>query len=96
MKFTRPAITPGPWRLSEENNVWSDNGERICNTCPPPHGSPETNAQAIAAVPQMMEALELALIRLDELDHLTGGDHLSTATKDEIVSALQSAGYTFP
>ncbi len=51
--------TPAPWRLSEENNVWSEGGIRIANVCPQSDGAEkEANARLIAAAPELLAALE--------------------------------------
>lgn len=87
-----PNITPGPWRYSKENGSPTTGlhmiaGEkpgylaevRDCGSAPV-----EANAQAIAAVPDMLEALLLAL----------RSDGVSDGVKAVIYMALRKAGCT--
>jgi hypothetical protein len=60
---------------------------------PGPHA--ESNATAIAALPDLLEALEGALDRINAAnDHQRAAGRLEYATHD-IVAALTKAGYTF-
>ena len=90
MKLTPPQITPGEWRVEGEN-VLSSKGETIA-TCPPVFifGEEEANVQAIAALPDLLKALESALDLISELNE--GG--ASNPEEQEIRQALTKAGYT--
>lgn len=100
----KPEITKGTWS-------WQKRGKRgtVCmlNAYHPPgfaknvleiygHVEPTNpNAQAIAALPDLLEALEGALDRINAAnDHQRAAGRLEYATHD-IVAALTKAGYTF-
>lgn len=63
----RPQITPGPWKLSEDemkvfqtSNVYNSEGQTITlGSSALPQLERKANAKAIAALPSLLEALEL-------------------------------------
>ena len=104
MNYTRPNITEGKWTIHNDGLDFTLTGvshgctQFVCRVdASETQGKAEgeANARAISALPQVLAALELAMTRLEELDYLTGGEHLSTATLDEIRESLTAAGYSF-
>lgn len=69
----KPKHTPGPW-YSEENNVFTvqlgywiaEMGKNKSFT--KNNDERHANARLIAAAPELLEALELALVRLEQLN----------------------------
>lgn len=103
--MTKPNITPGPYQVlpfgSEAWNVQGSLYRKIgTEICPAPIAllSKEADAQAHAAVPDLLAALELAHDILKEARlYLTGDLYQEcTETLDTIKAALTKAGYTFP
>ena len=88
MKLTPPNITPGDWH-AEGENVLSSKGEVIA-TCPPVFifGEEKANVQAIAALPELLKALE-ALVLDPYLSQPLNDDRMNPARQ-----ALIKAGYT--
>ena len=93
----KPNITPGPWAHGPAMER-ADCGFRIHTPESAAYGmahvySPgpnaEANAQAIAAVPDLLEALERALSIIEDLPYPQ-----DYAAKD-LRAALTKAGYTF-
>ena len=92
----RPNITPESWHLgkragAEHGAIYGAKGEEIAL----PLGffmedqEAKANAKAIAALPDLLEALECALLRLDNHDDQSAPEAL------QIRQALTKAGYTF-
>ena len=92
MKLTPPNITPGEWR-AEGENVLSSKGEVIA-TCPPVFifGEEKANVQAIAALPDLLKALEMSIPFVVSHAEKSGGD--GSLTIAAIKDALTKAGYT--
>lgn len=88
MKLTPPNITPNDWH-AEGENVLSSKGEVIA-TCPPVFifGEEKANIQAIAALPDLLKALE-ALVLDPYLSQPLNDDRMNPARQ-----ALIKAGYT--
>ena len=88
MKLTPPNITPGDWH-AEGENVLSSKGEEIA-TCPPVFifGEERGNVKAIAALPDLLKALE-ALVLDPYLSQPLNDDRMNPARQ-----ALIKAGYT--
>ena len=87
--MTRPNITPDPWKangfhiIAKDKTIvaavsWEDNVK----------GRQDANAQAIAAVPALLEALEGALLFIAATPHDPALLHRTQA-------ALTKAGYKF-
>ena len=107
----RPCITPGPWEVEEGFIValWEDGARYdICDPrCAPPAFNEEmdANAKAIAALPDLLAAMEGCLQSLKDCWELTDGQHggardigtrnLIGEKIDWIKTALMKAGYTF-
>lgn len=100
----RPNITPGKWIKSEKDRhgLWietnEDEPEEICMVSAATVSYPEfrANIKAIAAVPELLAALE-ALVResgrsMDDLD----SDVSSHRPLIAAYEALTKAGYEFP
>ena len=82
----RPNITPGEWKQNVDT-VWVEAGTI---TCFPHHAEKSiANAQAIAALPDLLEAMENALPWLHCEKNNAKGPHA------KIAAALIKAGYTF-
>lgn len=96
--MTHPNITPGPWHVSSFDQIWDETGNiKVAELCELPRvyvaGSmrpnleQETaNARAIAALPDLLNALEII--------------HANAAESPEwirrhTVTALTAAGYQF-
>lgn len=108
MKFTKPNITPGDWT---KEKGWNDDtqltvsasltskerGLIVSTDFTPFIEQKEANAQAIAALPALLQALEVAHDSLNEaLNYLIGEPAQECAeTLDTIKYALTKAGYTF-
>lgn len=88
MKLTPPNITPNDWH-AEGENVLSSKGEVIA-TCPPVFifGEEKDNVKAIAALPDLLKALE-ALVLDPYLSQPLNDDRMNPARQ-----ALIKAGYT--
>lgn len=100
--MTRPNITPGPWRLKdrerEDFRVFGNcNGGALARVLKANNfgGTKQdgVNALAIAAVPDLLEALELAEATLQRL--APNGSRATQGTREVITQALITAGYTF-
>lgn len=100
--MTRPQITPGPWRLKDNEHE----DFRIFGNCEGGalarvlksnnFGATEqdkANACAISALPDLLDALELAEATLQRL--APDGSRATQGTRDVITQALITAGYTF-
>ncbi len=104
----RPNITPGPWTVRQADCVYSDIKGRFvcdCERTPfdkrpaPPDAQDGSNAQAIAALPDLLAALEKMLeayapYHQETVNHRGGEDGLHSAVK-AARAALTLAGYTF-
>ena len=77
--------TPGPWKVGKElgsyAGVWlismdfgdGSRGSGIARTCAEAFdGDPISNAHLIAAAPEMLEALEYAIVQVPELASVPG------------------------
>lgn len=103
----RPNITPGPWIKSEEDRhgLWIENDadepEEICMVSAATVSHPEfqANAQAIAAIPETHEALELARALIQECrwrfpKSIKHPDTFQMSLADAAINkALTKAGY---
>lgn len=100
----RPNITPGPWEVTDsytalfhndlrEEEVYEVNGIEAGNS--PAYATSEDHAVAIAALPELLAALESALSRIEAAnDHQRAAGRMEYGTHD-IKAALTKAGYTF-
>jgi hypothetical protein len=90
--------TPGPWRLSagDETAIFTGCGKRISAAYSGGLsgigiGEAEANARLIAAAPDMIAALQMALIALERSEKERGIRHLETfAVRAAIAKAVQS------
>jgi hypothetical protein len=100
----KPNITPGPWEVTDsytallhndlrEETVWEVNGREAGNS--PAYATSEEHAYAIAALPDLLAALEGVLIEVDITDHGENYVELSRHQLKRIKTALTKAGYTF-
>ena len=96
----RPQITPGDWHLgqragADHGAIYGSKGEEIAL----PLGffmednEAKANARAIASVPALLEALELADTTIQRL--APNGSRATQGTRDVIAAALTLAGYEF-
>ena len=93
----RPQITPGPWKLSEDemevfqtSNVYNSEGQTITlGSSALPQLQRKANARAIAALPALLEALELALSVIEDLPYPQNWP------AEKLRAALRLAGYKF-
>lgn len=96
MNMIRPKITPGPWLIeTAKPAVWIEDHERqeyVAVAFKRGDGATDSNGQAIAALPDMMEALEVMLKTFNskEIDPLT-----AFAAIEKSKGALIKAGYQF-
>lgn len=87
--MTRPNITPGPW-INNADTVYMGQKPAFLAVCSPwNHLQSVANARAIAAVPALLEALELLT---DTSNALCPVDHPAFS---KARSALTAAGYQF-
>ena len=111
--MTRPNITPGEWNKKEAHAVIAENGYCVCDTDPEGRDELEddANMKAIAAIPQVLAALESAYNRACEAVethfHSRGKMRKQVwhseentrkqleAIRDEYKTALTAAGYQF-
>lgn len=76
--------TPGPWVVQEYSDgfgvsaIADDDLEAICTMIVPINGDEESNARLIAAAPELLEALELAL-SFDKPDYKGGWEQKARA-----------------
>lgn len=83
----KPNITNGRW-AANAGTVWMHEGKSaVCH--PLNDAQSVVNARAIAALPDLLAALEAALLRLDSHDAQSAPEAL------QIREALKKAGYTF-
>ena len=89
MKIIKPEITAGPW-ISEEDYFYDSNGALGCVFTSEDMADlePEANIKAIAALPDVLEALEGALLFLT-------GNQIATPEIEIAKQALEKAGYKF-
>ena len=75
---TRPPHTPGPWRLLSPLNghMICDRDQLVVAVCT--NGNEESNANLIAAAPELLEALSLLAQRLESLEPVHLNWHLAT------------------
>jgi hypothetical protein len=93
----RPNITPGPWSLGEKDPLLVDTelwyiASAHANVG---EGSSRANARAIAALPDLLTALETAERSLRPATRGALKDYVSPELA-LIRAALLKAGYTFP
>ena len=96
MKLTRPNITPGDWH-AEGDSVLSSKGEIIA-TCPDVFifGEEKDNVKAIAALPELLKALEAKIQAesgYEQAVDLWDDSDLKLAD-EKIKQALTKAGFT--
>jgi len=99
----KPNITPGPWRIKSSNKTASleiIGGDKFhhISTCDGKRQeshfqAQQANAQAIAALPDLLAALEMALVQIKQDNDERKAEHRGTQT--QIESTLIKAGYTF-
>lgn len=89
-----PPVTTGTWNVSETTgNVTDSRGCRIASFEQMPgqdEDETKANAQACAAIPDMLDALEQALSIIEDIPY--PGNYAA----DKIRAALYKAGYTYP
>lgn len=92
--MTRPNITPGPWGQDEELPFYviTKEGQTVCEAVA---GDQVTDARVIAALPDLLSALEGTAASLDILWKRQNGDTKNYAL-ERAEAALIKAGYTFP
>lgn len=90
--MTRPPITPGPWSISPEDVYLIETETWYIAAAHAFVGDGEStaNARAIAALPDLLAALETALSVIEDLPY--PANHPA----DNLRAALTKAGYTFP
>lgn len=107
--MTNPNITPGPWHINGEEieglAAPRESSSYYAPVCTMENewekSIAEANARAIAAVPALLEALELLFTAYEGQTKATNGDELSPFIVDEVLamekakSALIAAGYQF-
>lgn len=96
----KPNITPGPWEIGPSypfirysdptTHYVLETGRMTLTQSPSLEDESKANAQAIAAVPDLLEALERALSIIEDLPYPQ-----NYAAKD-LRATLTKAGYTFP
>lgn len=105
--MNRPNITPGPWHTNPDKStaadVWTEKeGVRRFVACCPEGFKKQRqqtqdqwaeNAQAIAAVPDLLAALEDCLQSLERMPETKGAYKFTRIS--EVKAALTKAGYTF-
>ena len=107
----KPNITPGPWRILDDyhasfhneftpriEDVWEIGNREEGST--PAYATSEANGKAIAAVPDLLAALEQCLPdwHADDNGTLANGrsaGEISVGDMRAIKAALTKAGYTF-
>lgn len=109
--MTRPNITPGPWHVSNLDQIWDETGDiKIAEICElprvyiagsmRPNSEQETaNSKAIAAVPALLEALEAMLEAYAPYHQQTvdhrGNEESLHSSVKKARAALIAAGYQF-
>ncbi len=99
----RPNITPGPWEVTDsytalfhndlrEEEVYEVNGREAGNS--PAYATSEDHAVAIAALPELLAALETSLAMAEATQEVMPTEELPKAIA-EIKAALLKAGYNF-
>ena len=94
------AHTPGPW-LTQASDVYNEAGQVVCDPHPNdyqiragagriPGSEREANARLIAAAPEMLNALELALATIERLKPSKPYDS-TQGTRDVINAAITRA-----
>lgn len=100
--MTRPPITPGPWWSEKSTSSNYDPRHAPVKSGPKliakayfgkNDDEREANARAIAAVPALLEALELAETTLQRI--APDGSRATQGTRDVITAAFKLAGYEF-
>lgn len=88
----RPNITPGPWRLALYNYRASvtESGLPVADLQACHHVPYGASARAIAAVPELLAALETALSVIEDLPYP------ANYPAEALRAALTKAGYEFP
>ena len=83
--------TPGPWMVSPYNNVTSRNGTIAKTEQMPGNNDRErdANANLIAAAPDLLEALEAAVARVQIANE--EGDNILSAWLPDAISAIAKA-----
>lgn len=95
----KPNITPGPWNLGDQDPLLVDTETwylaTVCDNVG--EGSSRANARAIAAIPDLLEALEEMLkeAKAADIDTMPGDDFAGFLIACENArAALTKAGYT--
>jgi hypothetical protein len=107
--MTDAKYTPGPWSRHHSNTgtvrgelgteIWAENDTRqheageIIATVHHLNGDAEANATLIAAVPELVAALQKAAFALESVGHLQGNRDI-LAYAEYARAALQKAGVT--
>lgn len=83
-----PAITPGPWHYGDlSDSVINPKGQAICELpCMNDADINAANGKAMAALPDVLEALEKALFFICDTSR--------PAPLKQVLNALEKAGYT--
>lgn len=101
----RPNITPGPWEVTDsytalfhndlrEEEVYEVNGREAGNS--PAYATSEDHAVAIAALPELLAAMEGVIPFADvDLEPDEKTVEVPIESLKEIKAALTKAGYTF-
>lgn len=97
----RPDITPGPWEIYGSDyadvrpvdKIAQGAANGIVAQCPGYKQEREANAQAIAALPDLLSALENVLVAFDDLPD--SAFYQVEGTHQQVKEALTEAGYTF-
>lgn len=93
--MTRPNITPGPWTLRQESHPYKESiatarGDYLLAYVFSARNASNANAKAIAAIPDLLDALE-ELVSLGSLELPNKRD----AALLKATAALTKAGYQF-
>ena len=91
----KPNITPGPWAATNVNGTYvvRDKSGRTVSENPGVTYTDDANAQAIAALPDLLAALEGCLQSLERMPETEGAYKWTCIAQAK--AALTKAGYTF-
>lgn len=84
--------TPGPWRIADSSEIHSESGQPVCSIAHEENSNLDSqianaNARLIAAAPDLLNALEIAVVTIKRLAKTDSANGTLNVARAAIVKA---------